>query len=120
MTDEIRPRRIFRETIAPPEEPDETALDHLRRQFAALPRVTEAWLTGSRLSPEDGSPPYETTDIHLVVEPPLDRSDLADQIEELERTLEATGYRIEHRRGWIFASASPRDTLARRLYMRSS
>ena len=52
MTDEARtPKRIRRESIAPPEMPDETMLGRLRVQFDSLPRVAEAWLTGSRLTP---------------------------------------------------------------------
>jgi hypothetical protein len=119
MTDDSHPRRIRREQIAPPEEPDESTLNRLQAQFATLPRINEAWLTGSRLTPQDGSPPYETTDIHLVLDPPIGHDNLVSQIEELEQALEPTGYRCERRRGWIFAAASPRETLARRLYSRS-
>jgi hypothetical protein len=117
------PTRIRRESIAPPEEPDEVTVARLRERFETLPRIIEAWLTGSRLTPEDGSPSYETTDILLVLDPPLDRDnvrDLRSQIEELEEALTATGYKREPHRGWIFGRASPHEAQARRIYSRSN
>jgi hypothetical protein len=80
MTDEAHARkRIRRESITPVEEPDEAMLARLSAQFDTLPRITEAWLTASRLTPEDGSPPYETTDILVVLDPPLDPTN-ADEL----------------------------------------
>ncbi len=122
MTNESdAPKRIRRESIPPPEEPDETMLAQLRAQFDTLPRITEAWLTGSRLTPEDGSPSYETTDILLVLDPPLDATSPADiggQIEELEEALRLTGYKREPRRGWVFGQAGSRERHARLIYSR--
>lgn len=124
MTDEESiPRRIRRESIAPPEEPDEVTLARLRDQFELLPRIAEAWLTGSRLTPDNGSPPYETTDILLVLDPPIEREnarDLRGQIEELEEALEATRYKRAPHRGWIFGREAPREAQARRIYSRST
>jgi hypothetical protein len=114
------PKRINRQSIAPPEEPDEVTLARLRDQFEMLPRITEAWLTGSRLTPEDGSPPYETTDILLVLDPPLDRdsiSDLHSQIEELEESIRGhrlqrrTASRLDLRSGSPARSTSTKDLL---------
>ena len=124
MTEEASsPRRIRRESIAPPEEPEEGTAALLFEQFEMLPRITEAWLTGSRMTPEDGSPPYETTDILLVLDPPLDPDNIGDlhsQIEELEEALKATGYKREAHLGWIFGRAAPREAQARRIYSRSN
>lgn len=92
-------------------------------QFDTLPQIAEAWLTGSRMTPEDGSPPYDTTDILFVLDPPLDPSgnkdDLRSQIEDLEHALAPTGYKSEPHRGWVFGREPPREAHARMIYRRS-
>jgi hypothetical protein len=56
------------ERIAPPDPPDEARLEQLRANFRALPQISEAWVTGTRMTIDDG-PPRESTVIALVLDP---------------------------------------------------
>jgi len=90
----------------------------LRLAFDGIPRIVHAWVIGARLTPTDGSPSWETTDIVLVLHPPVRRESLATEIEALQEELEAIGWRAEPRRNWIFADASfrPREQIATQIY----
>src|SRR5262245_21838558 len=44
-----------------------------RATFRTEPRIVEAWVAGARLTPTDGSPARESTDIVLALEPPIER-----------------------------------------------
>jgi hypothetical protein len=103
------PSRIRSESIVPPDPPDEAMIEKLRETFHTLPRIAEAWVRGERLTPDDSSPPYDTTNIVLVLDPPLTehpRDELASEIAALEKQLDVTGYRREPARGWVFAKKS--------------
>jgi hypothetical protein len=76
-------------------------------RFARCPRVVEAWLTGEHLTPENGSPAWDTTDIILLLDPPLPEHDadaVWNEIATLEEQLEATGFRRAPDRAWQFVS----------------
>jgi hypothetical protein len=98
---------IRSEPIAPPDPPDEAMLEALRTTFRAMPRIVEAWLAGEHLTPEDGSLSWDTTDIILLLDPPLPEHEadaLLKEIATLEEQLEATGFRREPDREWQFVS----------------
>ena len=101
------PARMRSEVIVPLDPPDDAMVDRLREAFQGLPRIVEAWVQGERRTPEDGSPPYETTDVVLVLDPPLTEHPLEDlraEIAALEKELDRTGFRGgEERHGWVFA-----------------
>jgi hypothetical protein len=82
-------------------------IERLNAAFAAMPRVVEAWLQGDRLTPEDGSPAYETTEVVLVLDPPIAEQPLEKlraELAALEEELDCTGFRDGTlRRGWVFA-----------------
>jgi hypothetical protein len=58
------------------------------------------------MTPSDGSPPYETTDIALVLDRPLASGDEPDNaaIAELIAQLDPAASDIEGRQGWLFVS----------------
>jgi hypothetical protein len=94
-------RKARRQWIKAPQQPNEATLERLRARFRAEPRIVEAWLVGSRMTPDDGSSPYETTDIALVLEPPLsNRALIMDLIADLDDTVS----NIEECRGLLLVS----------------
>jgi hypothetical protein len=58
------------------------------------------------MTPSDGAPAYETTDIALVLDPPLAPGDASDQatMVELIANLRSASSNIEAWRGWLFVS----------------
>jgi hypothetical protein len=90
-------------------------LEQLADAFAHEPRITEAWLKGERLTPEDGSPSWEATEVVLVLDPPLPDKpeEIATEIAAIERSLASTGWvRVGRReRAWVYA---PHDGRAQR------
>src|SRR3954447_20077755 len=106
--DEQVPRvgaEVGRRWIKAPQTPDEAPLERLRERCSAEPRIVQAWLTGSRVTPGDGSPAYETTDIALVLDPPEAPGDRSDQaaVTELIANLDSC-LDIGGRRGWLSVS----------------
>jgi len=97
------PGRIRSERIPPPDPPGQALTDILRTALGAIPRVVRAWVVGARLTPIDGSPSWETTDIVLVLDPPITRESLGAEIELLQEELEAVGWRQEPHRNWVYA-----------------
>jgi hypothetical protein len=94
-----------RRWIKAPQPPDEATLERLRARCSAEPRIVQAWLTGSRMTPSDGSPAYETTDIALVLDPPEAPGDESDQAAVTELIAQLDGcLDIGARRGWLSVS----------------
>jgi len=57
------------------------------------------------MTPSEGAPAYETTDIALVLNPPLTPGDASDQAEmELVANLGSALPDTEARRGWLFVT----------------
>jgi hypothetical protein len=79
-----------------------------------MPRVVEAWLESERLTPTDGSPAWEATNIVLVLDPPLpdDPTEIREDIAALERSLASTGWVRpgESERAWVYAPHDGRAT----------
>ena len=96
--------KFTRRWIKPSPIPDATALEPLLARFRDNPRVIEAWLVGSWITPSDGAPPYESTDIALVLDPPLTRDADTDRatVSELIAGLEVTSPITGRRRSWLF------------------
>jgi hypothetical protein len=69
-------RHLFatNEWIAPPDVPDAATLDRLRAMCRAEPRLSGAWLTGSRFTLPDGST-RNSTAIAFVFDPPLENDE---------------------------------------------
>jgi hypothetical protein len=116
------PRPLRREWIAPPNPRDENTIDGLRKILRAEPRIVEAWVVGSRLWPVDGSPPRESSDIALVLDPLLDPLGDEEQIDvfaALMETVDAAGHARGTGRAFLIVSpkviASHRE-LATRIY----
>jgi hypothetical protein len=88
--------------------PDETALKPLLARFQETPRIAEAWLLGSQITPSDGKLPYESTGIALVLDPPLVGDPEADNsvMVELISDLDDASPIAEGRRGWLFVTQS--------------
>jgi hypothetical protein len=112
-----------RRWINAPEIPDEATLEELRARFRAVPRIVEAWLTGSRMTTSEGAS-RESTDIALVLDPPLD-----PKTEEMPATLSVLpewsrpASSARSGRGWIFVSNTITREEAkhcRRIYARAS
>jgi hypothetical protein len=98
--------RIHSEAIPPPEPPDGATLAALVDAFDRNPRIKEAWLTGERLTPEDGSPAWDATNIVLVLDPPVPREPfdkLRGEVAALERELEPVGFHRDPDRLWEFS-----------------
>ena len=99
--------KSLRRWINPPHPPDEATLERLRARCSAEPRIVQAWLAGSRMTPSDGTPAYETTDIALVLDPPETPGDANDQaaISELIVSLDsAVSTSMGSPRGWLVVS----------------
>src|SRR5262245_18609082 len=97
-----RARTMSRQPIAAPDPPEGAALDALIAAFRNEPRIAEAWLTGSRITPGDGAPAYEQTDIGLVLDPPFEDGGGYDGTMFVHRLREAApGCDV---RGWLFVS----------------
>jgi hypothetical protein len=119
------PRTLRREWIAPPNPPDENTIEGLREILRAEPRVVEAWVVGSRRCPVEGSsPPRESSDIALVLDPlldPLGNEQQIDMFMALMEKLDAGGQGRGTGRGFLIVSrkviASHRE-LATRIYSR--
>lgn len=103
--DEQVPRigaEVGRRWIKAPQTPDEATLERLRARCSTEPRIVQAWLTGSRVTPSDGSPAYETTDIALVLDPPEkpgEQAAMTELITNLGSCLD-----LGARRGWLSVS----------------
>ena len=108
MTDELpASRRIRVSWIEPPSRPDEETLSRLREAVGSIPRVREAWLVGQRVTPDDGSKAYETTDVAVVLDPPLTvetRDEALAVIHELTEQLSASGFGSGKKQGWLFVN----------------
>jgi hypothetical protein len=97
---------IRSEPIPPPDPPDERMRGRLVAAFDRNPRIIEAWLTGERLLPEEGSPAWDSTNIELVLDPPLAQEapeNLRREIEALEQELEPVGFRRDPDRAWTYS-----------------
>jgi hypothetical protein len=115
--------KSLRRWIDAPEIPEEATLEELRARFRTMPRIVEAWLTGSRMTPTKGAS-RESTDIALVLDPPLDPKTeempaVLGSLPEWSRPASSAG----GGRGWIFVS----NTVIReeaehcsRIYVRAS
>jgi hypothetical protein len=70
------------------------------------PRVSEAWVVGSRNTPIDRSPARELSDIAIVFDPPLpdDDEERADALMDLMRMLDAKGHGRGTGRSWLILS----------------
>ena len=98
--------KSLRRWIKAPHPPDEATLERLRARCSAEPRIVQAWLTGSRMTPSDGTPAYETTDIALVLDPPETPGDASDQaaVSELIVSLDRAALISGTPRGWLVLS----------------
>jgi hypothetical protein len=117
--------RIRHEAIEPPDPPDANMRRRLVAAFSRLPRVAEAWLEGARLTPDDGSPPWETTHVILVLDPPLpeDPTALREEMAAMARDLASIGWATpgERERGWGYAPYDNRFTgMGVRIYRRGA
>jgi hypothetical protein len=98
--------KVSRRWIKPSVISDESALKPLLARLQEIPRIVEAWLVGSQITPSDGKPPYESTGIALVLDPPLigdpdaDRPTMAGLISDLGDASPIA----EGRRGWLFVT----------------
>jgi hypothetical protein len=98
--------KVSRRWIKPSEVPDAAMLEPLPARFRGTRRIVEAWLVAGRITPSDGRPPYETTDIALVLDPPsigdpeVDRAMMVDLIANLTEVSLMT----EGRHGWLFVT----------------
>jgi len=110
MHDQIPPvgATYRRQWIKPPNLPDASTLEASLARLQSSPRIIEAWVVGSRMTRTDeAAPPYETTDIALVLDPPITSSDEDDQASiELIADLRDVSRSIEGRRGFLFVSES--------------
>jgi hypothetical protein len=97
------PRTYRREWIVPPSDLDEEVLKSLRQTLRSEPRILEAWLVGSRLWPVDGSPPRESSDIALVLDP-RDREDPIEILTGLMERLDMRGQGRGSGRAWLLLS----------------
>ena len=73
-------KTFTRRWIKPSVGPDATTLEPLLARFRESPQIVEAWLVGSWITPSDGSPPYESTGVALVLDPPLVGGAEVDQV----------------------------------------
>jgi hypothetical protein len=84
------------------------------------PRILEAWAVGSRLWPVEGSPPHESSDIALVLDP-LGHEQPIDAFTTLMAKLDAKGLGAGTGRAWLLvrreAIAAHREH-ATRIYWR--
>lgn len=96
--------------IEPPEVPDEETIDRLRQVLRSLPNVRRAYVVGQHNTPEDGTPPYETLGVALVLDPPLrhDPSDLS-QITEMTEKLIESGFGRQNHQAWLFVDQATID-----------
>lgn len=86
--------------------PDDNALKPLLARFQETPRIVEAWLVGSQITPSDTKPPYESTGIALILDPPLSGDAEADSttMVELISDLGDASPIAEGRPGWLFVT----------------
>ena len=100
--------RLMRAWIAAPDPPDAAATADLCQQLRALPRISEAWLVGSRVSVNDGSPPRESTDIALVLDPALpdDANDARAEMSSFWTELDERVRWAQPGKGWLLVSAA--------------
>jgi len=94
------PRTYRREWIVPPSDLGEDALESVRETLRSEPRILEAWLVGCRLWPVDGSPPRESSDIAVVLDP-HDRDDRIEIFTGLMESLEMRGQGRGSGRAWL-------------------
>jgi hypothetical protein len=81
--------------IAAPDPPDAGAVAELCEQLRQVARISEAWVVGSRMTPDDGAPSRETTDLALVLDPPL-----SDQPDETRMEISAVWTELDERVHW--------------------
>jgi hypothetical protein len=100
-----RHRVATRRWIDPPERPDHSARERLRRACAELTRIDELWLAGSEMTRHDRSSTV-STDFALVFDPPA--ADLSDESEQAETTEMITrltaAWPTTGPRGWLWIS----------------
>src|SRR3954469_3889878 len=114
--------KVTRSWIKPPTRFAPTTLEALVAQFRAVSRIAETWLVGSRITPRDGTPAYESTSIALVVDPPFVGDAEAEAMVELIAQLDDASPITEGRRSWLFVSDAiirARQEQATLLYARS-
>jgi hypothetical protein len=116
--------KIKHRWITSPVIPDETALKPLLARLEDAPRIAEAWLVGTEITPGDGMQPYERPGIALVLDPPLsgdreaDRSTMSGLMSDLHDAWPIAGGHPD----WLFVPETimrARQELATRLYTHS-
>ena len=97
---------FMRGWIKPSESLDPDTLAPLVARFREVPRITQAWLVGTRMTPNGGCPSIESTDIALILDPSLtqgaetDRTTMVELITDLDEVYPMT----TGRRGWLFVT----------------
>jgi hypothetical protein len=106
--------------FVPSDPPDQVMIEKLQTTFRSVARIADAWVIGARLTPIDGSPAWETTDVVLVLDPPITRDSSTGEISALEKQLDVTGWRQAPHRNWIYADSRhrPAEGDATRVYSR--
>jgi hypothetical protein len=77
--------------------------------FSREQPIPNHYLSGDRLTPEDGSEPWETSNIVLLLDPPLDNTtseSLRLDIYELVESLKSTGWERDRDRTWSFLTTA--------------
>jgi hypothetical protein len=98
----VTARSARREWIPAPDPPDESTIALLCDRFRSVPGISEAWVVGSRITPDDGSPPRESTDIALVLDPPI--SDGPDEAVSFLDDLEERVPWSKPGQGWLLVT----------------
>jgi hypothetical protein len=98
--------QVTRRWIKPSVTLDPATLEPVVARFRDVPRIAEAWLVGSRITPSDGAPPYESTGVALVLDPPFAGDAEADReaMVELIARLDDASPVADERRSWLFVT----------------